>query len=210
MGDWFWIHHRKILAAAAAAVVAVVFLFGGCGGEPDAEMAGTVTAGGKKVTWGTVTVVASDNQVYTAPIRPDGTYKFDRLPPGPVRGMSVTSPNPHDHVGQNPALVGRNPAVLPPGVKPSRVPAGGGGAGAGVKVVKGGGRSGTTVGGGRSDKRQAFGMDAPLPPPSITTPANAPPQAQWVPVPGKYGDPLTSGLTPPAAQGPTQFDITLD
>lgn len=223
MGDLFWIHHRKVIAAGVAAAVLLFLSVRGCDGAAETDLSGTVSAAGQPVTWGTVTVVGSDGQVYTTPVRPDGTYRFEKLPAGPTRGLAVTSPSPHDHVGQNPAQVGRTAYGQPLGTPPPRggkvtvSGAGGypgGSAGGMAGVVTGGGTSGGGAAGGRggrSEKKQVFGMDAKtVPPPAISTPQAAPPQIRWVPLPGKYGNPATSGIAPPINPGPNQFDITLD
>jgi hypothetical protein len=75
-------------------------------------------------------------------------------------------------------------------------------------------RGGKTKGAGAKDKKpdtkEAIGVDDDGPPPAVSTPAAAPPPSRWVPIPGKYGNPLTSGLVPPTAPGRNQFHLALD
>lgn len=86
---------RGIVARAAAVGLmsaAVVTL--GCGSGGATKVTGTVTAGGKKVVWGEVSLISSvDNKSYGGFINPDGTYAIEDVPAGPVQ-IGVYSPEP--------------------------------------------------------------------------------------------------------------------
>lgn len=65
---------------------------GGC--APGKGVAsGKVTHKGKPVTSGSVTLIASDDLPYAAPINPDGSYSIPGVPNGVVK-IGVNSPNP--------------------------------------------------------------------------------------------------------------------
>lgn len=196
---------KRIGGGLAGAALLAALVFWGCSGSDTTMLSGRVAGkDGRPVTWGTVTVIASNNQAYTAPIRPDGSYQITGLPPGPVR-VAVTSPDPQQYVGRTQA--GGGGVTTGPGVgsgSPAVSAPGGGGVGGGAG---GGARNG---GGGRADKKQVFGASPTIDPPQVTAPATLPPQGQWFPVAGKYGNPTSSGLSSQTGPRPTRFDITVD
>lgn len=65
----------------------------GCGQAP-VEVTGTVTYRGKPVVYGTVNAIASDKMTHYAIIQPDGSFRFEKLPPGPAT-FGVVSPDPY-------------------------------------------------------------------------------------------------------------------
>ena len=203
MTDFVSKHPRKLGAGVLALLAGASLLaFGGCGGAETHELSGTVTSGGKPVTWGTVTVIGSDNQPRSAPIRPDGTYTVAGLPPGPVR-VAVTSPNPQLVVGAPAPAAGNGKAK--PGAAAGVRPAGG--AAGGPQLAAG--ASSTDVNVPKGSRIRTLGVEADLPPPP---PGGAPAVAapgQWTPVPPRYGNPSTSGLTTDAGTG-KPFDIRAD
>lgn len=81
---------RSLSALGAAVLVAAV---AGCGGPKTTPVTGKVTYQGRTVVWGNVSVIASDNISYTAPIGLDGTFKFDKIPVGPCK-IGLNSPSP--------------------------------------------------------------------------------------------------------------------
>lgn len=80
---------RGVAAAVAAVTLALTT---GCGGSKS-DVSGKVTYGGKTVTSGTVTLIASDKKPYYGTIGPDGTYTVSGVPTGTVK-ILVSSPNP--------------------------------------------------------------------------------------------------------------------
>src|SRR5262245_28898227 len=64
----------------------------GCGGGTG-DLAGKVLYKDKPVVYGTVFAVGSDQQLRTAAIDPDGSYRLEKVPAGEVR-LAVVSPDP--------------------------------------------------------------------------------------------------------------------
>ena len=185
MLDVVFLHPKKFLAGGLVAVVAAgLLLFGGCPADPATTLTGTITSGGKPVASGTVTAVAADNRTFQVPIRPDGSYAFTGLPPGPVR-VAVTSPQLRVTTGPA-AGSPPKPATVPPGPRTGAA---------------------KTTGPAAKDKASAFGMD-PTGPPRDVGPAAGPADGRWFPIPGKYANPQTSGLGAEAGGG--RFDIKAD
>jgi hypothetical protein len=77
---------RGLLLAALVAVAS------GCG-PSIGSLSGKVTYQGKELTTGSVLLLGSDGIPLTAPIGPDGSYRFDSVPVGPAR-LGVSSPDP--------------------------------------------------------------------------------------------------------------------
>ena len=184
--DFFFLHVRKFALGGVALLGFAGFsLFGGCEGDrSDTTSTGKVTSAGKPVVFGTVTVIASDQQVYTAPIRPDGTYELTGLPPGPVQ-IAVSSPNPRPKLGPaTPVPVTPKPIdpKKPSPKKPEEPP------------------KGTTV--------MAAGSNVAPPIPAVGR--SLPQHQQWFPIPGKYADPNTSGLKGAVGTGSGPTNVNLD
>ena len=200
MSDLFYLHLHKFFAGGVTAAVGIVYLLvGGCPTtESTNALTGTVMSGGRPVTFGTVTVIAADQKVYQAPIRPDGRYELKGLPPGPVR-VAVNSPNPRPQWGPGPA-----PAKPASGTQPANGPAATGGMN----------KAGPTGNGGSGDakqgKRQTIAATAQVPAPVPAGPADNPAAQTWFPIPGKYGSPQSSGITGTAGPGTNPFDIRVD
>jgi hypothetical protein len=74
-------------------IVALAALLAATGCTSRTTVTGKVTFKGKPVTWGTVTVIASDDIQYAGQINPDGTYSIAGVPTGPAK-FAVSSPNP--------------------------------------------------------------------------------------------------------------------
>jgi hypothetical protein len=80
-----------------------VVLISACGcGTSKGTVSGKVMRQGKPVVWGNVTLIASDNAAYAAPITPEGTYSIPNVPEGPVK-LCVTSTNPDGAARGGPA-----------------------------------------------------------------------------------------------------------
>lgn len=214
--DYLAMHAREI----SLVVLAIVAIAIGCFAMIRAgrnELAGSVTSGGRPVVYGTVTVVASDGRVYTAPLQADGTYRIASVPPGPVR-VAVSSPNPRsiiDQMGAAEATAAAMPAQA---------------AGAGPRS---GGSAGTTNGsagasGGDATeagpRRPRSAKDEPVvenvtvaapngPAPPFPSPAASRRQERqegWFRIPGRYASPATSGIRTDVRRGRTPFDIKVD
>lgn len=185
--ELFFQHYRKIAAGTVGAFGLMFVMVMGCpslGGKSNTEsLEGTITSNGKPVRWGTVSVVGSDNKTYSAHIQPNGTYRLTGLPPGPVR-VSVNSANPNQRIG---TVSPRSPAAATPPEKMSRLKVSGGGGG---PVPQG---------------KQAFAKSAEAPQ------AAAPKvEVEWFPIPSKYANPGTSGLTTTAGPATGPFNIQVD
>lgn len=128
----------------------------GCDGDAP-TVKGRVTANGKPVVWGSVTLVDAHGGYHQAVLDPNGVFEIDGVPAGAVK-VGVVSDNP---AGPS---AGRG-AVTP------RAAAG-------------------KAGGEVQDPREALGFrpEAGRGPPK-------PPPGVWFPIPERYGDPHSSGLT---------------
>jgi hypothetical protein len=151
--------------AAAFACLTIALGVAGCG-DSKTKVKGKVTLNGKPLVWGTVTLVDAKGNNYQTTIGLDGSYAMDDpVPTGPVK-IGVISMKPAD-----PASRGGNAG-----------PAGG---------KAGGGKAG---GGGMDDPREAFMKSQGITP--QTGPGRPlPPAGAWFPIPDKFNDPNTSGLS---------------
>jgi hypothetical protein len=190
---------KLVVAVVALAALALTFLF--TGSPPGSELSGRVTLGDKPIVFGTVTAVASDNRVFTAPILPDGTYVLRNVPPGPVR-LAVSSPNPRP-IEERAAEDNLQPDTA-----------------AAPRTAGGPGRR---TGGGPAEQ----GGKEPLPGIPLAAPDGSPAAAsaadggsksnprlsqhgQWFPIPGRYATPATSGLAGDVQDGRTSLNLRLD
>lgn len=209
--DYLAMHLREIVLAAVVilALVAAWLFVGNPGGT---ELTGTVTSAGKTVTYGTVTVVASDGRVFTAPIGPDGTYRIRAVPAGPVR-VAVSSPNPRSVVEQMGDAVagGVAAAQLPPAGAEGSGAATAGGPGS-SSAAKAAGRGGQPSGGRSANEPEQVSVAAPSPaavPYPVPAAASAR-QEGWFRIPGRYASPATSGIRGDVKRGRTPLDLKLD
>jgi hypothetical protein len=129
------------------------FLAAGCDDAPTVK--GRVTARGKPVVWGSVTLVDSKGGYHQALLDLNGQFVIDGVPAGAVK-VGVVSDNP----------VGRGAA------RGHRAPTAG------------------KAGGAAQFPREALGFHQG----HADEPPKLPPGA-WFPLPDRYGDPHTSGLT---------------
>lgn len=67
----------------------------GCGGVSTTEVTGTVKYRDKPLTTGSITLLASDNNLYIGSIEANGQFSIPKVPVGPVK-IAVSSPNPND------------------------------------------------------------------------------------------------------------------
>lgn len=128
-----------------AALLLCVALAAGCG-QPGSRVKGRVTHNGKPVVWGSVTLIASDNQPYSALLETDGSFALDGVPAGKAK-VGVVSDNP-------------DKTLTPPG-----------------------GEDGRPV-------KQSPAPDRPKPA-----------KGAWFPLPDKFGDPMTSGVSVTVTRG---------
>ncbi len=151
---------------------------------------GQVHVDGRPVTFGVVTVVTAGGATLSARIRPDGTYSLPHVPPGPVR-IAVASPEPRtvfQKAHAEAAVADPGGRGVGPGLQPRSAPGGGPQAApdAGVSIAM-------KVEGG---------------PPSAQPPAR-PEHAQWFRIPGRYADPLRSGLAGRVSADGSTIDLDL-
>jgi len=154
---------------------------------------GRVRVDDRPVTFGVVTVVTADGSTLTAQIRPDGTYTLPHVPPGPVR-IAVSSPEPKT-VFQKAA---EPSAATSPGGKPSRPSAA-------TRGPDGTGEGGPPRG---PEGSAAIAMKTKADPPSSQSPAR-PEHAGWFRIPGRYANPLRSGLGGSVAAEGSTIDLDL-
>ncbi len=154
---------------------------------------GRVRVGERPVTFGVVTVVTADGATLTARIRPDGTYSLPHVPPGPVR-IAVSSPEPK--------TVFQKAAEMPGDATP------GGGPARPASIARGssGGAEGGPPRGPEGSVAIAMKSDAG--PPSSQPPAR-PEHAGWFRIPGRYANPLRSGLGGSVAAEGATIDLDL-
>lgn len=196
--DYLAMHAREILLGVLALVAIVcAFLFVEIPGGN--ELTGSVSSGGRPVVYGTVTVVASDDRVYTAPIRADGTYRIPAVPPGPVR-VAVSSPNPKSVMDQTAA--GESPDAAPSQPSPAAAPRTATADGAAAKPDPKAAAEPVSV--------AAPNGSAPPFPASVPPPRQQAQQQGWFRIPGRYANPTTSGIGTEVQRGRTPLDLKLD
>jgi hypothetical protein len=211
--DDFLAMHLREIGLALIALVALALAWHVVELPGGTELAGTVASAGRPVTYGTVTVIASDDRVYTAPIATDGTYRFTSLPPGPVR-VAVSSPNPRSVVERmsTAEAAGGVAPLSPPDALSGADRAAAGGAGkisAPRAAARGAGKS--SAGDGASEPVQVSvaapnGTAPPFPVP--VSPAAR--QDGWFRIPGRYASPATSGIRGEVKRGRTPLHLKLD
>jgi len=165
-----------------------------------AVVSGRVSSQGKPVVFGTVTVLASDNRIYSVPIRADGTYLLRHVPPGAVR-VAVSSPQPQsveqqgDGAAVNVSRSGR-PSRDPPSNpgRGSRMSGRSAGKAAEVEVMEG----------------VSIAAPSPRPQPPRSPGRPDPQQSGWFRIPGRYANPATSGIVKEIQMGRTTLDLSLD
>lgn len=193
--EWVVFRFWRIVAATIACGLCLLFLlqaWGRLSTRGQAPLRGRVSVEGRPVTFGVVTVVTAAGTTLTGRIRPDGTYELPQVPPGAVR-IGVSSPEPRT-VFQKATSSPESEAA---GGRGAARPAQAGGSGA-----AGGGLPRSPAGG----VTIAVRVDAP--PPS-TQAAVRPEHAGWFRIPGRYADPVRSGLGGSVAAAGSTIDIDL-
>lgn len=192
--EWAVFRARRIAVVAVAAVVVFILLAWGwnwLAARGKSTLQGRVSVAGRAVTFGTVTVMTADGETLSAPIQPDGTYLLPHVPPGPIR-MAVSSPEPKSIFQKaTDAKPGERQADPRPGglgFSKNRNPSGG--------------------------KNSAADAGAPIavapdtPPPSSLAPSR-PEHAAWFRIPGRYANPMQSGLGGTVERRGTKLDLDL-
>lgn len=195
--EWVAFRFRRIIAVAVVAILCLLLLMQALSWLATRGMSplrGRVTAAGRPVTFGTVTVVAADGTTQTTTIQPDGSYALPHVPPGPVQ-IAVSSPEPQT-VFQK--------AVADPAATPSRNPTG---TGSGTT----GGSKAKTKGTKQTEADSAIAMAMPIDkaPPS-TEGAARPEHAGWFRIPGRYASPAQSGLRATLEPRGSTADLSLE
>jgi hypothetical protein len=181
---------RAALLMLAFVVLAVVaYRWSPWGNPPAVVVAGTVTSGGRPVVFGTVTFLGADNLAHTVAIGPDGRYLAKYLPIGAVR-IAVSSPDPLPEVRRFATAQG------PEGPERS------------VGSARGHANAGQD-GGNTAAPLPGTAIAAPAPLPPVVRPSAARPTG-WFRIPGRYANPLTSGLGGQLAIGTNQLDLRVD
>lgn len=197
--EYLVLHFREILGLLAVVILLLSALnFVELPGA--SVISGRVSSQGKPVVFGTVTVLASDNRVYSVPIRADGTYLLRHVPPGAVN-VAVSSPQPRsvDQQGDG-AAANRSRNGQPPGDRP-------------LNPGRGSRTSGRSAGKAEeTDKMEGVSIAAPSPTTqSLQAPGRPGPQAAgWFRIPGRYANPMTSGIVEQVQKGRTILDLSLD
>lgn len=186
-----------VAVATVAVALALLLRFAFTGPPPGSELTGRVAIGGKPIVFGTVTAVAADGRVFTAPIMPDGTYVLRNVPSGPVR-IAVSSPNPRPIEER---IAAANPdgeaATSPrPATAAGRAPgaAGTSKAAPGISIA-------APEASSQVPPASAGGTGSKSPPPQ---------HARWFPIPGRYASPATSGLGGEVRGRENTLDLQLD
>ena len=197
--EWAVFRARRIAAAAVAAVLCFLLLSWGwnsLAARGKSPLQGRVSVAGRAVTFGTVTVMTADGATITAPIQPDGTYALPHVPPGPIR-VAVSSPEPKSIFQK---ATEAKSAERPADSQPTAPRPGG----------LGSSRNGKPSGG----KNSAADAGAPIavapdtPPPSSLAPSR-PEHAAWFRIPGRYANPMQSGLVGTVERRGTKLDLDL-
>lgn len=197
--EYLVMHFREILGLL---VVVILFL----SALPFVElpgatvMSGRVLSQGKPVVFGTVTFLASDNRVYSVPIRADGTYLLRHVPPGAVK-VAVSSPQPRSIDQQGEGAAAHMSRSSQPPRNRSLNP------GQGSQT---GGRSAGKA--AEAESMEGVSIAAPSPvAQSAQSPGRPDPQqAGWFRIPGRYANPMTSGIVEQVQRGRTILDLSLD
>lgn len=193
--EWAVFRSRRIVAGIVVGILACLLLLRGwhsLAAVGTSPVQGRVTAADRPVTFGTVTIVTASGLVLTAPIKPDGTYVLPHVPPGPIQ-VAVSSPEPRSIFQK--ALESPPASATPPATPPSAKAPRGSAPNPGRPADE---SRGTTI---------AVRVDAP--PPS-TQSAALPAHAGWFRLPGRYADPMRSGLKATVAPAGSTLDLALD
>lgn len=183
---------RRLAIAAAFGCMALVMVLGKTwmAARHRSPVRGQVRVDGRPVAFGVVTVVTANGATLTASIQPDGTYALPHVPPGPVR-IAVASPEPRTVFQKAPKTGATTAPGGPPGTPRSRSPRASDGGSPDV-----------------ADGRVSIAMKAEGGPPSAQPPAR-PEHSQWFRIPGRYADPVRSGLAGRISADGATLDLDL-
>jgi hypothetical protein len=187
-----------LLLALVLLLAAVAFRWALWGKPPAVVVTGTVTSGGRPVVFGTVTFLGADHRAHTVTIGPDGRFRAKHLPTGVVR-IAVSSPEPRPDLQHHAAAQVAAKTDSPLGPRHGPAP---GLAGAGQDM----GKAATPMPG------RTIAAPAPSSP-TATQPSTQPSARRaggWFRIPGRYANPLTSGLGGHLEIGDNQLDLRVD
>lgn len=160
----------------------VVLAATGCGQKTN-KVKGKVTYDGKTVVWGSVTLLDAKGAYHQGDIDLNGNYEIANVPVGPVK-IGVVSPDPKVEAGGSKGGKGGNRDA----------------AAAGGAKTSGGGAAAS------DDPRERFFQQQGGRPQAPEKPKPQP--GQWFPIPAKFTDPATSGLSGEVKPG-TDLNIDL-
>ncbi len=183
--EWSVLHQGKFFAGILATVVVLTtcsYLWQMIDGLGQTSLTGVASLDGQPIRYGTVTIITQDNTILTSHISPDGTYTFPSIKPGKLR-VAVSSPNPRSVFEQ---MNNKDSIAVTDQPTPRQNRLG---------DVK---NSGLTT------------VAAPNSKPPPKTVSQTAQQKLWRPLPGRYANPATSGLTITATAAQEIHELRLE
>lgn len=183
--EWSVLHRAKLFAGILATVAVLTtcsYLWQLINGLGRTSLTGVASIDGQPIRYGTVTIITQDNKILKSHISPDGTYTFPSIKPGKLR-VAVSSPNPRSVFEQR-NNKDSNAIIDQPTPRQNQL----------GDVTNSGP---TTVAAPNSKS----------PPKAVLQTAQ---QKLWRPLPGRYANPRTSGLTITATAAEEIHELRLE